>query len=317
MRNEERKKDYLELLSDSKNTIANAVRAFRLFSEAEDRTGYDFCEMPLNIIQPVINKVTTSRSSSVNAIIFSLKNYVIWCEQRGIATSDAVFHIKIDPSNRISSEMPKDPAMMKAILDTVFDDPKHETVDIVYRAFFWFAYIGIYDTQAIDLNTDDVDIKNMTVTYQKKHYSIPEQAKEDILAAVEAEQFILYHDNPYYEKVQDRASGRAVLRTVRMRRPDLDNFRATISKKTKQSTFRLSYRKILLAGEYHRWYLAELQGEDTVELIRKFAENDYDYRETLLTNRDSFDAGTKRIKISAAVKQLDKDYNFWKVVYYA
>lgn len=315
MLNEARKKNFLASLSNSKNTIANAARAFALFDKKEEEIGCDFCEMPLSVVQPVIDDATTSRSSSVSAILSSLKSYVLWCRDHHFPTSDAVFSVVVNPSKKITNETVGDPAMLRAILDTIFDNPKRETTDIVYRAFFWFAYIGLYDTQAIDLNIDDVNLDDKVVIYKKKRYDIPTQAIEDIRAAVESTYFVLFHENPYYETVCDRSESRAVLRTTRLRRPTLDNFRAAVSKKVKPSPFKLSYRKILLSGWYYRWYMAELNGEDPEPHIRSFAEQDYAYRETLLTNKKSFDSKTKKDKINTLVKQLEKDYRFWKETY--
>lgn len=315
MLNEARKKNFLASFSTSKNTIANATRAFMLFDKKENETNCDFCEMPLSVIQPIIDDATTSRSSSVIAILSSLKSYVSWCRDHHFPTSDAVFNVVINPSKKITNETVGDPAMLRAVLDTIFDDPKWKTTDIVYRAFFWFAYMGLYDTQAIDLNIDDVDLENMIVIYKKKKYDIPIQAKEDIYAAVESTYFVLYHEKQYYETECDRAGGRAVLRTTRLRRPTLDNFRAAVSKKVKPSPFKLSYRKILLSGWYYRWYMAELNGENLEPHIRSFAEQDYAYRETLLTNKKSFDPKTKKDKINTLAKQLEKDYRFWKETY--
>lgn len=298
MYNPQQKKKYLESLSGN-SKIAKATQIFLLFAEYECEWGMDLSLQTADILQPVFNKITGVKSKGVEVVLSSLRSYVRWCAHNGYKVSRGVFELKVETIEKIKQQMVASPKDLQNRLKKHFDLPEKETIDVVYRTFFWLAFIGLKDSEAILITADMVNLSELYVECNGRRYEFGREAKEDFDKACKLMSFNYEHTSPHYFVRRDRVAGDFILRGFRAANINLTTFRPMINKRItcrlgdkyssndKQNKTPISYRKIYFSGLFYRMYeferagdiesfTAEINKEAVSDTIRKQYLNDYE-----------------------------------------
>lgn len=322
MYNTEVKSKFIKEFSTSTGRRHAAVVMFNTLEPYETKWGADFCTRNKEELQPVVNEIVGFRTSSKKLRLTILKEYVRWCIKNQIeGACDELFLIEEIGLDKLRRQMVANPQHLQRYLNCICDTESEETVECVYRCFYWLAYGGMSEKDTLDVTVDDVDFINMVVKYNGQEYPIYREAISAFKNCVELTQFRYKHPN--YDKVifKERASGKRLLRgnseqkslnalRVEMsRRAKNPKFKSLSDQEDKSLDLKLSFYRVWLSGLFYRTYEAERAGMpvDFMAAAEEFMEG------------KTYKLDSGRNLIGAKQRQLAsdylEDYNRWKDAY--
>ena len=263
MFNEQQKNEFISSYTSSGKTASFATQIFNWFEPCEEQNGADLSQLPVEVLQPVVNELTGVRTKSTELVLIILKEYVKWCGRNGYDVGNGIFNVRINSIDKIQEQMVASPLHLRSRLDEFFDEPEKETVDIVYRVFLWLAFAGLSDKDAICIRDSDVDLNNLKISFNGHTYEIYKESKDDFERACKLTDFNFEH--PHYVTRRNRAEGDIIMRGFRSPDVDLRTIRPIINKRfngeaDEHQKGRISYNRIYLSGIFYREYERERAG---------------------------------------------------------
>jgi len=315
MYNIQLKSRYIEQKTNNKMTARNLNRLFESFGKYEDAAGRDLYEMSKQELSAVVDSAYTLRSRSTMGVLSTLKDYLRWCEKNiGVKTcAESIMY-----SNEMSDEMRRltvsTPEELKKYLDFYFKPSDEQTVDCIYRCYYWLAFSGVKEEKTVLVRRTDVDLKNMAVCFDNKSYRIYKEAFADFSAASTLDSFVYAHPN-YSKRIVVQRFDRTFLLSGVKAIPTIRAFRVEFSKR-KRMAFKemgelqsLSYYRVWLSGLFYRTYISEAMGK--APCFEDAAAEYIDGKVYKLgSGRNTIDSKKRQI-----VEDFKRDYERWKIVH--
>ena len=309
MFNKEQKEAFASASYSEKKRV-EVLGLFALFAPYEESWGYDLLRQQITELQPAFDEIVkTIPATKANRLLVYLKAYRKWfIAQNPGAVCSGVGLLKINLLDKVRYSMVASPRHLKYILDDVFDSPKLETVDCVYRGLMWLAFAGVPRDQAPLITIGEVDFYEMRIYHDGKEYVIPTEALKEFHKLCELEDFLLVHKNPDYETRRARAVGAQLLRGLREVSLDSDKISDAISKRFAKSQWSLTYETVLASGLYYEKYESERFGLEV--------SFDDEIKERLGEMTESNEAAYKSNFSTMRGRYFEK-YNQWKALFTA
>lgn len=320
MYNEEMKQCFIGDYTDSLKTARAAQRIFDMFAPYENAAGKDICTFSTEELQPIVDEVLAMRGSSKAMPITILRAYGRWCIAQSYGGAcDSAYHVKLLGLKKVEQYMVASPLHLQKRLDTVFASEDKETVDNIYRVFFWLAFAGLSDTDALLVKKTDVDMSTLSINYQGQSYPLYRESIPAIRNAVQLTEFSYEH--PKYTKagIIKRTRPKSDLLVIGMKEENvLTTLRSTISNQvgkvypdTKNSP-RLSFSRIWLSGCFYRMYeqeRADMPVDFTDIAAQEVVGRSYKQR------ADASYESTVKWAIRAKAREFEENYMRWKLVF--
>lgn len=314
MYNEEQKKKFIREYTKSLSTAKVATTIFDAVELYEHRYGKDVCQMSTEEVQGVINEVLGVRIKSHAMSMTILREYAKWCITMRIdGACDAILKVQSVGLEKMRRYMVSGPLHLQMCLDSIFDKEIEETIDIIYRSYFWMAYGGIKEEDIPKIKKENIDLHNMSVSYGGIVAPIYREAIPSITAALNLVSFNYKHPN--YSKIirRDRASGTSIIRGIKAE-SDVMTLRAAISRKVAKAVksgtagVQLSYHRVALSGLFYRTYESERAG-----IPADFSEAAIEF--TIGRNYKSDDERSIVYIQNRVAKEYMEDYLRWKLLF--
>lgn len=313
MFNEDQKIRFIRSYTDSIKTAGVATNVFNSFEEHEKEWGADLCTRTQEELQPVIDDILGLRSKSRWMTLSILKEYVKWCQMMRIpGTNDGMLHIEVAGIDKVRKQMVSSPLHLQRYLDQVFDPESLETIDNIYRCYYWMAYGGIKEEHTLLIKKSDVDLERMLIRYRDTSVPIYREAVPAFRNVITLESFVYQH--PHYEDIRrDRVPGDELMRGVKATTKTM-TIRSTLSRKSAEALKagktdqQLSFHRISLSGLFYRVYELERIGVPVnfSEAAVSFMEG----RTYVLSKRDKIEHKQNRIE-----RDYIEDYQRWKLAF--
>lgn len=324
MYNEEIKTKFITEFSTSTSRRHAATVMFNALEPYEAKWGADFCTRSKDELQPVVSEIVGFRTNSKKLRLTILKEYVRWCIKNHVeGACDGLFQIEELGLDKLKRQMVANPQHLQRYLNCICEADSEETVDCIYRCFYWLAYGGMQEEDAFDVTVQDVDLVDMIVRHGEKEYPIYREAIPAFKNCVTLTQFRYKHPNYAPDKVvyKERAVGNMLLRgigesksikAVRVemsRRAKNPKFKSPSDEEDKSLDLKLSFYRVWLSGLFYRTYEAERAGMpvDFMAAAEEFMEG------------KTYKLDSGRNLIGAKQRQLAsdylEDYNRWKDAY--
>lgn len=313
MYNEERKMRFLTETRSSKGAEDFGKSVFHTTEPYEQEAGKDFCELTIDVLQSIANTEFGVRTRTMETTIALFRSYVSWCKEQGYLTCDDVYELKTEMGDKVRRMMIASPAHLEVVLNKIFEPVQNETVDCLYRCYFWMGFAGLEESETVEVTVDEIDFSTMTIEHGGKSYEIYREAVPAFKMACEATQFRYIHPGYSSDKKQqgiyrDRYPGKHLLRGIRSSQIKLTTIKAHTGKKLKANGIETTYGKIRLSGLYYKTYEMERFGEPVnfdaiiVERISKTPQN--------------YHRNYTRSKFASVIRRsLLEDYECWKAVF--
>lgn len=331
---------FIENYTSADTTTTYLVSIFSSTSSMEYLSGCDVALLSTEKLQSIFKNNFGIRQKAQLSALKVIEKYTEWYYMQTEKPEQAqkiidmykknlqgIWGVTVEKNEKIKSKMISSPKQLSVFLNSVFESPKIKTVDCVYKSFFWFAYMGIKDSDAVNIHISDVDLVNKVITYEGRKYNIFDEALDDVKNACECEEFLYIHKKPDYEILKPRLSGDTVIRGLKETSRDITHLRSHLCRKIKNYNASLAnntcvdivsptYKSLILSGLFYRAYMNELNGLDAEKEIREYVNHKIEDKKK---NKNEYVlSGTKTIEYieDDNVRELLKDYECWKIVFY-
>lgn len=324
MYNQEQKERFASECSKSDSMRTSLHVLFEATGKYEEEYGKDICQMNEDELSRVLPEIFGYRASSKRARIAFLRSYIRWCVDNNVPGSClAYMNIDLDSIgiDKLRRQTVASPQHLQRYLDSILAKESEDTVDVVYRCFFWLAYMGIMrEEDALTVDESDVDFEDMAIHFNGKDYPFYREAIPAIKKCVNLKSFRYSH--PYYGSVyKPRADGTALLRgingvmtikVIRIRICNLVKARKYLPKgmeNDKSLDLSLSYDRVWLSGRFFTMLENERSGMSV----------DFKYlaEESMAGKEYNLSSGRNLIGAKVRQKAMDYkiDYERWKQAY--
>lgn len=324
MYNHELKEQFASAYSKNESKRKSLYSIFEALGKYEEKLSKDFCQMNDEELSHVLQEFMGYRARSKSTRGSSLRAYARWCFDNQIpGASRAMESIDFDRVglDKMRRQSVANPQHLQRYLDSVFEKESEETVDVVYRCFFWLAYMGIMkEEDALSIDISDVDFEDMAIHFNGNDYPFYREAILSIKKCATLGSFRYLHPN-YEPVVRERAPGTKLLRGFKDV-PSISAFRNTICKKERERKFctaamkddksldlSLSFDRVWLSGRFFVMLENERSGMsvDFTYLAEEFMEG----REYNLSHSRNLIGAKKR----QVARDYLRDYEQWKLAY--
>ncbi len=314
MYNEEMKSRFIREYTGSLNTANVATTIFNAMEEYEKSWNADLCTRSSEELQPVITEITGLRSRSKWMALTILKEYVKWCITMKVpGACDGMLQIKTVGLDKVKHQMVSSPLHLQKFLDDVFDPESEETLDNIYRCYFWMAYGGIDEEDTILIQNEQVDFGQMVIYYKTTNIPIYREALPALRNAVSLNSFLYKHPNYSKPVRRDRVPGNTLMRGIRATTKTF-TMRTTLSKRNIKAIedgltdLQLSFYRVRMSGLFYRVYEMERAGIPTS--FSEAALRVMDGKTYTLHGREKLEHRQNKIERSYL-----EDYQRWKLAF--
>lgn len=266
MFNEEQKKKFIKDYTGSLSTANVAVTIFNATEKYELAWNADLCTRGAEDLQTVVDDVAGLRAKSKWMSLTILKEYVKWCLAMKIpGACDGMLQIETVGLDKIKKQMVASPLHLQRYLDDIFDKEFEETIDNLYRCYFWMAYGGIDEEDTILVKSEDVDLSQLLIHYKSTNIPIYREAIPAFKNAVTLTSFLYKHPNYTKPIRRDRVPGDTIMRGLKATTKTF-TMRTTISKRNISAVedgltdLQLSFYRVRMSGLFYRVYEMERAG---------------------------------------------------------
>lgn len=314
MYNEEMKTRFIREYTGSLNTANVATTIFNAMEEHEKSWNADLCTRSSEELQPVITEITGLRSRSKWMALTILKEYVKWCIAMQVpGACDGMLQIQTVGLDKVKHQMVSSPLHLQKFLDDVFDKESEETLDNIYRCYFWMAYGGIDEEDTILIQNEQVDFNQMVIYYKTTNIPIYREALPALRNAVSLTSFLYKHPNYSKPVRRDRVPGDTLMRGIRAATKTF-TMRTTLSKRNIKAIedgltdLQLSFYRVRMSGLFYRVYEMERAGIPTS--FSEAALRVMDGKTYTLHGREKLEHRQNKIERSYL-----EDYQRWKLAF--
>lgn len=314
MYNEEMKSRFIREYTGSLNTANVATTIFNAMEEHEKKWSADLCTRSSEELQPVITEIAGLRSRSKWMALTILKEYVKWCIAMQVpGACDGMLQIQTVGLDKVKHQMVSSPLHLQKFLDDVFDKESEETLDNIYRCYFWMAYGGIDEEDTILIQNEQVDFGQMVIYYKTTNIPIYREALPAFRNAVSLSSFLYKHPNYSKPVRRDRVPGDTLMRGIRATTKTF-TMRTTLSKRNIKAIedgltdLQLSFYRVRMSGLFYRVYEMERAGIPTS--FSEAALRVMDGKTYTLHGREKLEHRQNKIERSYL-----EDYQRWKLAF--
>lgn len=314
MYNEEMKSRFIREYTGSLNTANVATTIFNAMEEYEKSWNADLCTRSSEELQPVITEITGLRSKSKWMALTILKEYVKWCIAMQVpGACDGMLQIQTVGLDKVKHQMVSSPLHLQKFLDDVFDPESEETLDNIYRCYFWMAFGGIDEEDTILIQNEQVDFGQMVIYYKTTNIPIYREALPAFRNAVSLSSFLYKHPNYSKPVRRDRVPGDTLMRGIRATTKTF-TMRTTLSKRNIKAIedgltdLQLSFYRVRMSGLFYRVY--EMERASIPTSFSEAALRVMDGKTYTLHGREKLEHRQNKIE-----RSYMEDYQRWKLAF--
>jgi len=266
MYNEKLKVDFVRSYTNSVHTESACRILFDAVEKYENKWNADICTKKEEELLPVIEELVGLRAKSKHLRLLILKEYVKWCISNDVpGACDDILNINDVGVGKIRQQTVSSPLHLQKYLNEICEPEDEQTVDNIYRCYYWLAYAGIYEDDILNIRCDDVDFSRMVIKYNGIEVPIYREAVLSIKNCIELTQFVYKHPNYSANVYKDRVPGDTLIRGIRSQL-SIKSMRVELSRRSKRmrdsgaTELKLSHFRVWISGLFYRTYELELMG---------------------------------------------------------
>lgn len=317
MYNEEQKIRFIREYTRSIKMADACESVFNAIAQYEERWGADLCTRTVDELTPVVESLVGVRVKSKGLRVIILKDYTKWCIAKKIAGArDDMLRVSVLGLGKLKTHMVPNPLQLQIYLNQICEPETEQTVDLIYRCYYWLAYSGMDEEDILKVQCSDVDFERMVVCFGGEEYPIYREALTAFRLAATLTEFVYKHPNYPPDKIvrRNRVFGNELVRGIRSA-PTVMYMRAALSRRSKEcleagkTEKHLSYYRVWMSGLFYRMREKELAGipVDFSGVVSKFMEGK--------TYKLDSGRNTQEAKKRAIVAEYMEDYMRWKAAF--
>lgn len=161
---------------------------------------------------------------------------------------------------KYKNSMVASPQHLASVFKYNFDPIWMQTIDCIYRCFWWMAFAGVPSKYATSILKSEVNTKTKKIRHKGKVYAIPDAAIAAFNIGVEAD--TLNYTHPLYIKAikRDRIQSSYLMSGFRQSQMEYKYIDRKCRDLIKEKGWYLTYERIYLSGVFYRAFEGEKQG---------------------------------------------------------
>ena len=318
--NEERKMAHIDRFYRTKDSKRLAEAFFRRIGAYEYEFNLDLCEMSVEIMETILNKLAFGSSTHRYSTMCYINRYCKWCVGKRFPNAHNIIKkCYIDDIDQFRKKMVANPAHLEQILDKTLANPDDRfTTNDIAKMYLWFAYMGLPESEAALLTSENIDLKTMTVHVGSNQYPIYRECLKLLDNCINCDTVYIYINDKAVAK--ERSPGNRIVRSFPPNRKTTldDNDEEIIILRTKKSFINmksgLTYRAVRMSGVFRRLYESNAvdPATDPYSIFSSFIMGDMN-KEVLSRYDDNLKGLRKHLK--ARCRNMFEDYSRWLIAF--
>ena len=191
MYNEEVKSKFITEMTSSLSRRNTAKNFFDGLGEYEEKWGADACTVPREDLIKAMNHLVGLRDRTKSIYVVFIRNYIKWCVENHVegASGDLIRLSDID-GNAIYKKTVTNPKHLQRYLDCLCDPESENSLDCLFRCYYWLAYAGVTQEVSFEILDSDVDLDNMVIRHNGEEYEIYQESIPAIRRCVALTKFV-------------------------------------------------------------------------------------------------------------------------------
>ena len=333
MYNKDVKEQFILETAPNDITAAKARRIFEELGVVETRLDKDLCAMDAEEAQKAVGASGTALRSWFPSIMM-LRRYVAWCENarvaKGFKIGNGVFQLKDIRIMEVASQMAANPLHLQMKLNELFFPEQEQRVDLIYRGYFWLAFAGLLQKDALEVENSNIDLESMDICFEGRRYPLYREGLPAIKQLVKLKAFYYYNSQYTIAGVisRQRIEGTQLLRGIKTF-ANMSNIGVNLNgqvsvnfeEKTRQARANgaaderrvppepLMYHRIWLSGVFYRAFERERATgqQETFEGLASHLMEGKTYKVN--------DAGTLATRQYAKARKYREEYERWLLAF--
>lgn len=305
MYNEEIKERFAKSYTEKPAVRKHYRRLFDISQRYEEERCSDLYTMNTKDIETIIVEASGISSQSIKTNLQLIKAYIKWCDDQGFPdVCREILQTKSVVSDKLKTTVTS-PAHLQMYLNSVFSPEDDDTIDVVYRTYFWMAYAGILFDDIFKITNNDVSFDDMTIKYGGVDYPIYREGVKAIKKCVTLDHINVYNSSRTTPSVLNRFDSNILMRGGKCLLTK-DTTKVVVNRKQREAkqegktNIRMGFFKVWIAGLFYRTYTEELAGVpvDFLPLVAKI--------DSARENKNEY------ANINRRAKLYYEDYLTWK-----
>lgn len=315
MYNEELKNAYIHQKTNKLSSRNQCRLIFDACEPFEKSFGGDLCTMPVENLNKVLESMLGTRGKTFMYRMILLRDYCSWCVMNDVpGACNEILKAHVSGSEKIESTMVSGPMHLQKCLNEICDPEDENTIDCIYRCFYWMSFAGMKSKDTLLVQSKHVDFDNMEIHFNGRDYPIYRESIDAFRNAATLKEFVYKNPTYFNDTIRDRVDGDLIMRGIRGTLTE-KSLGVELSRRSKaaldagKTTKRLSHYRIWLSGLFFRLYERERAGYPV-----SFAGAAEDYMEGKEYKLDS-GRNTPEAKKRQIMRDFQNDYDRWKLVF--
>lgn len=310
MYNREQKEAFIRQYAKNRISETTVKSFFKRSAPFEEKLKKDLGLFTSSDLQELFNSFDDITRNTVMLYRTCYRSYIRWGTDCGKDWTDQLGSVSVvfqSPATKFVGS----PEHLEAELNRRFLPESDMSVDNIYRAYYWLAYAGVRESDAISLTGAHIHSREGEIVYNNRTYPIYDQAAECLANCATMTSFkvhIVRKGAPYIRTL-NRTDGDQLLRSTRNLCGSRQWYNQMINYHPipNESEFiTLQYLYIWKSGIFYRMYERELAG-----IPVDFSDSARLYIEGREYNLNSLH-GRIRYRIQRVDKQMREEYMIWK-----
>ena len=267
MFNAEIKERFVKSYSSKISVRTSCKQFFDIAQKYEEQWGADLYTRTAEELSQFLAEASGLTTQSRNFTLSILKSYIKWCMTQSDISGvcEGALQISATYSEKFKTQTVTSPIHLQRYLDSVFAPEDDQTIENLYRTYFWMAYAGLNQNDVFKIKNKDVDFSDMVIRDNEKVYPIYREGAKAIKYCVELDYIRSERTNTGKFITIDRIDSDFIMRG-RKSVLTLKSMKERTSKKLKEALdkgktdLRLSYFKVWISGLFYRMFMDELSG---------------------------------------------------------
>lgn len=154
----------------TRSMVASTLNQVRPFVADHNMQPY---QMELDELQDIFDHTFGDRYAHVESSKNALKKFIQWqCEKYSSTYNGQLDLVDTDTIEKVRLSMVYSPGHLARVMDIIFNPIELNTPHNLYRALLWLIFMGFTPKEAVEIEFDDVNFDDMTITHDGKTVEI-------------------------------------------------------------------------------------------------------------------------------------------------
>lgn len=267
MYNEQLKLSFINFYTEDYKLQNHCKVIFEKLATVESKLNKDVSCFSLEESDEAISVISGFSGNTTRKALYTFKHYVRWCISNNVPGANEELlqintaDVRSGSKEGIERKLISSPLHLQSYLDAIFHPIDKDTIQNLYRLFFWLAYSGLTELDMKIITAENVVWDDMAIYVNNESFPIYREMVPALKSCMNLTHFKKY--NPLYSKPAElpRSNNNRILRGTEGSKYDINKSDLSVmvrdAHKHGKIDFVLSYRNVWTSGIFYNAYECE------------------------------------------------------------